>query len=154
MSTNIIKAQRGKKAGKEIIISPEGEPIKGEEIKESAILEAIKKLDLAEMYARRFTKEAIDTIREIMINPGVKHQTRLNAAMAILARGWGNPAIAIRDITPRDDKSAKEKLEEELNMAQKAAEELMERASRGFSQPYLEVDVGGEEIIDSEFSVS
>jgi hypothetical protein len=42
--------------------------------------------------ARSYTAEAINTLGEIMANPKAPPSTRVNAATALLDRGWGKPA--------------------------------------------------------------
>jgi len=40
-------------------------------------------------YARQHTKEAIDTLVEIMRNPKCQSRSRVSAASLLLDRGWG-----------------------------------------------------------------
>jgi len=97
------------------------------------LLEALSKVDLAELYARRFTKQAIDTLVDIMIN-GTKNSDRIKAAIALLARGYGNPAIAIR-LPEGNDAKNQRKIEAEIQEAERSAAILMQRAGLGFAVP-------------------
>lgn len=101
-------------------------------------MDALAKVDLAELYAKRFTREAIDVLVDLMHN-AARDGDRIRAAMAIIARGWGSPALAIR-LPVIDDSKSQRQIEQEIRAAEAAAESLMRRAGQGFALP-----VDGEE---------
>ena len=115
-------------------------------------MDTLKSLDLAELYAKRFTKEAVDVIVDMMRNDEIKAETRLRAAMAVLSRGWGNPAIAIRASSDAMDKDKRKNIEKEILDAQSAAAKLMEKVKMGFSIPIegITQDGDGGEYLDAE----
>lgn len=45
--------------------------------------------------AKQFTREALETIVDLMLNPVEKGSVRLAAAEAILSRGWGRPEQSV-----------------------------------------------------------
>ena len=102
-------------------------------------IDTLRSLDLAELYAKKFTKEAIDTIISVMRNQvegeSISPSLRMKAAMALISRGWGNPAIAIRTTTNGMDQDKRKTIEKEIQSAQRAAQILEERAKLGFAIP-------------------
>jgi len=102
-------------------------------------IDTLRSLDLAELYAKKFTKEAIDTIISIMRNQvegeSINPSLRMRAAMTLISRGWGNPAIAIRTTTNGMDQDKRKTIEKEIQSAQRAAQILEERAKLGFAIP-------------------
>lgn len=79
-----------------------------------------KRKSLAE-YARIHTKEAVDTIVEIMRDVGAKPGERLSAATALLDRGYGRPTQAVSanlNVTQMSDEELKEKLPDALKRAE------------------------------------
>ena len=48
--------------------------------------------------AKTYTISAIETLASIMQNPKASSSTRVNAACALLDRGWGKPAIQLNSI--------------------------------------------------------
>ena len=108
-------------------------------------IDTLRSLDLAELYSKRFTKKAIDLLVAIMDN-NLENETiapgmRMKAALALLSRGWGNPAIAIRMPSNGVDQDKRRSIEEEIQKAQEAAKILEERARQGFSIPMDEIPV-------------
>ena len=66
----------------------------------AASLEHAKVMQLA----RTRTEEAIDTLTEIMRDPGVNPGVRVGAANALLDRGWGKPTQGVSlDISGMSD---------------------------------------------------
>jgi len=48
--------------------------------------------------AKSYTEEAIQTLAEVMRNPKATLSTKVNAACALLDRGWGKPAQYIESV--------------------------------------------------------
>lgn len=51
--------------------------------------------------AKQFTREALTTIVDLMLDPSEKGSVRLAAAEAILSRGWGRPEQSV-NVTHQD----------------------------------------------------
>jgi hypothetical protein len=49
-------------------------------------------LKLVRELAREHTAEAVEALREIMLDGGAQPMARVRAAEALLARGWGQPS--------------------------------------------------------------
>lgn len=94
--------------------------------------------DLAEMFSRQYTSEAITKIVDIMRNPETPQALQLKCALELLSRAWGKPAVAIRVSSDQKDKEdAQRFIEGELEEAEKASRQIMEMAKLGGLSPDL-----------------
>lgn len=96
----------------------------------------LSKVDLAEIYAKAYVKEAIDLFVEIMRDEDQAPSLRMKAAQALLERGFGKPAVAIR--VSQDDRSKEDSqrtIEAEILEATEKAESIMRLARQGGQAP-------------------
>ena len=90
--------------------------------------------------AKQHTEKAIETILEIMNDPEQEGSTRLEAAKQILDRGWGKPAVNIKQETI---KYTLADIEKKLLQDKDYIDERMEEARRIESERlgrYITVD--------------
>jgi hypothetical protein len=77
------------------------------------------------MYARRWTKDAVDTLARLMHDPDVHPADRVSAARAILEYGWGKPPQATVEVQAQAQ-------------ATSTWEDLLEALYKGHSEPTAE----------------
>lgn len=57
---------------------------------------ALRRQDLAELYARRYTRAMVDTLAALALNPEIDPEVRRKSARDVLEFGHGKPAMVVR----------------------------------------------------------
>lgn len=82
--------------------------------------------------ARSCTEAALETLVEVMTNPGAPAASRIGAACAILDRGWGRPPQAVAVAVEADCGRAYEAMLQEVERLER---ETAQERLLGFERP-------------------